>query len=173
MRRLTMLTIGVLALSSLTATTLRAQKVTGNAHFVTGPSYSIDSTTGDYVVTFKEAGLGSTSVTYSLTATKETFTFQCFTNKGNTPEGNPNGQSFSNQHVFETLPVHNGQINGSIRLVPQVGTASCQGHGLDLFLIAASYSGVTFSDTTNSISFPPNTPTPLDLSASGLKVGPF
>lgn len=89
-QRFTILTITAVAVLSLIATTLRA-----GPNFVKGPTYSLTST-GDYTVTFKEAGLGNTPVTYSLTATTEKFTFQCFTKSGNTPEGAPNTVSFSN-----------------------------------------------------------------------------
>ena len=82
MRRLIMLTISVLALSSVMANTLQA-----GANFITGPMASLSTTTGDYTVSFKEAGLGNTPVTYTLTAATETFTFECFNKGGNKPQG--------------------------------------------------------------------------------------
>src|SRR5215472_3945696 len=91
-------------------TLLRAQ----SPHFVKGPTASIDSATGDYTVSFKEAGLGNTPVTFSLTAATSTFTFQCFTKSGNNPQGAPNSISFSGDTTFVTLQPRNGQITGSI-----------------------------------------------------------
>ena len=148
MRRITMLTIGVVALSSMMAPTLRAD----SPHFIKGPTISFDSANGDLCVTFKEAGLGSTPVTYTLTAGTETFTFQCFTKSSNEPQGDPNSVSFSNVSTVTTITPHNGQISATICLVPQQGTASCQGKGLVLKLLAASYTNdVTFCDSTNNI----------------------
>jgi hypothetical protein len=120
-------------------------------HFVKGPTPSFDTSTGDFVVNFKEAGLGNLPITYTLSADNETFTFRCFTRKGNTPQGEPNGVSFSNESVSTTIQPRNGQITGSLELQPQLGGASCQGGGLILKLIFASYEGVTFCDSTNNI----------------------
>jgi hypothetical protein len=126
-----------------------------NAHFVKGPTGSIDPATGDYTVSFKEAGLGSTPITYELTATTADFTFRCFTKSNNTPQGSPNSISISNESTFVTLTPHNGQITGSISLMPEKDGASCQGGGLKLCLVAASYSGVAGGDTTTPLSFGP------------------
>ncbi len=164
MRRLITLTITMLALTSFMANTLRA-----GANFITGPTASLSTTTGDYTVSFKEAGLGNTPVTYTLTAATETFTFRCFNKGGNNPQGTPNSISFSNVSTQTTLTPRNGHITGSISLIPQASPAvSCQGSGLLLFLIAVDYEGVTFTDTTNGI-----TVDMPSLSASGLHVGPF
>jgi hypothetical protein len=139
-----------------------------SAHFVSGPTASLSTTTGDYTVSFKEAGLGNGPVTYSLTASTETFTFQCFTKSGNKPQGEPNSVSFSGVSTQTTLTPRNGQITGSISLIPELDGASCQGGGLVLFLIAVDYQGVTFADVTNNIVV-----TMPNLSASGLSIGPF
>ncbi len=112
--------------------------------------------------------MGNTPVTYLLTATTETFTFQCFTKSGNKPQGAPNSVSFSNVSTQTTLTPRNGQITGSISLIPELDGASCQGGGLVLFLIAVDYEGVTFEDETNEVTVPMPS-----LSASGLRIGPF
>ena len=153
-------TLGLLLMAGIT--------VADSPHFVVGPTASLSTTTGDYTASFKEAGLGETPVTYSLTATTETFTFRCFTKSGHKPEGEPNSVSLSNVTTETTITPHNGQITGSISLIPEKDGASCQGGGLVLFLIAVDYEGVTFADTTNNIfvSMP-------SLSASGLDIGPF
>lgn len=132
-------------------------------HFIKGPTSSLSA--GDYTVSFKEAGLGNSPVTYTLTAITENFTFQCYTKSGNTPQGSPNSISFSHESISTTLTPRNGQISGSLSLVPEQGTASCQGGGLDLRLIAVDYEGVTFTDTTNNI--PCAMP---DMHASGLNI---
>ena len=147
MKHLSILTLTTIALSSFMATTVQAQ----SPHFVRGPTPEFDASTGDYCVSFKEAGLGNSPITYTLTVGVEQFTFQCFTRHGNTPQGDPNGQSFSNQSVSTTITPHNGSIRGSLCLQPQQGDAGCQGHGLVLKLIAAAYSAGQFCDATNNI----------------------
>jgi hypothetical protein len=122
-------------------------------HFTRGPRPVFDASTGDFCVTFTENGLGNTPITYTLSAGSELFTWQCFTKSGNEPQGDPNGQSFSDQTVSTTITPHNGRIRGSLCLEPQQGDAGCQGRGLRLRLIAAAYTGLTFCDQTNNICF--------------------
>jgi hypothetical protein len=124
------------------ATTVRAD----SPHFVKGPTAALTNT-GDYCVSFKEAGLGSTPITYTITAQTATFTFQCFTKSGNQPSGEPNSKSFSNESNTTTLTPHNGQITASLCLVPEQDGAHCQGGGLVLKVIHVDYQGVTFCDT--------------------------
>jgi hypothetical protein len=145
--KLSILTLTMIALSSFMATTVQAD----SPHFVRGPTAEFDSSSGEFCVSFKEVGLGNNPITYTLTAGTETFTFQCFTRHGNTPQGDPNGQSFSDQSVSTTIVPHNGSIRGSLCLMPQQGDADCQGHGLVLKLIAASYTDVVFCDATNNV----------------------
>ena len=128
------------------ATTVRAQ----SPHFIKGPTAALTSE-GDYCVSFKEAGLGNSPITYTLTVGTAQFTFQCFTKKGNTPQGDPNGVSFSDLMTSTNITPRNGQITGALCLTPEQDGASCQGGGLVLKLIAATYTDVHFCDTTNSI----------------------
>jgi hypothetical protein len=146
MKRLSILILTILALSSFMAITVRAD----SPHFIRRPTAALTST-GDYCVSFKEAGLGNTPITYTLTVGTETFTFQCFTRHGNEPQGDPNHLSFSDVSTSTTITPHNGQITSSLCLMPEQDGASCQGHGLVLKLIAVDYENVTFCDQTNNI----------------------
>jgi hypothetical protein len=119
-------------------------------HFVRGPTASFDATTGDYCVSFVEAGLGNLPITYTLTAGTADFTFQCFTRSNNTPQGDPNGVSFSNLTTQTTITPHNGRIRGTICLEP-AGEGRCQGKGLVNRLIEALYTNLTFCDSSNGI----------------------
>lgn len=129
---------------------LSAVSLAASPHFIKGPTASLDSS-GNYVVSFKEAGLGSTPITYSLTAQNAVFTFQCFNPANNAPQGDPNGVSFSNLATFQTITPRNGQITGSVSLAPEQGTASCQGRAMKLCLTAVSYSGVVFTEVTTPL----------------------
>jgi len=145
MKKLSILTLTMIALVGFMATTVRA----GSPHFISANATLTSD--GEYCVSFKEAGLGNSPITYTLTATTEDFTFQCFTKKGNTPQGDPNGVSISNDSTSSTINPRNGQITSTVCLTPDQDGASCQGHGLVLRLIAASYTGVEFCDTTDDV----------------------
>lgn len=156
-------TLGIVAALCVAfgATAVRAD----SPHFIRGPTAALDGTTGDDCVSFKEAGLGNTPITFTLTAQVSTFTFQCFTNHDNTPQGAPNNVSFSNEEVTTTITPHNGQITASICLDPQRGDAGCQGGGLTLKLIHVLYQNVRFCDVTDNIC--------VDLGTIDADVGPI
>ncbi|HEU4852204.1 MAG TPA: hypothetical protein VFT37_08625 [Telluria sp.] len=120
------------------------------AHFVRGPTASLSSS-GDYVVSFKEVGLGNIPVTYSLVANEAIYTYQCFNPAGNTPVGEPNGVKESDASVFVTMQPRNGQITGSVTLSPSPGDARCQGNAMKMCLVAVSYSGVWFKEETTPV----------------------
>ena len=143
MKHLSILTITMIGLASFMCTTVRAD----SPHFVGAQTFSFNSVTGDYSVSFKEAGLGSTPVTYTLAAgAGTTFTYQCFTKSNNTPQGSPNSVSGSGDSTSTTITPHNGTVSATICLTPEQDGASCQGHGLALKLIGTDYDNVTFSD---------------------------
>ena len=142
MKKLIILSCTMIALSSFMATTGWA-----GPHFVKGPTASLDTNTGEYCVSFKESGLGSTPVTYTLAAgTGTLFTYQCFTKSNNTPQGSPNSVSGSGDSTSTTITPHNGTVSSTICLIPEQGGASCQGGGLVLRLVGTDYDNVTFTD---------------------------
>jgi hypothetical protein len=156
MKKLSILTITMIALSGFVATTVRAQ----SPHFIKGPTASLDASTGEYCVTFKESGLGSAPVTYTFAAgAGTTFTYQCFTKSGNNPQGSPNSVSGSTDKTQTTITPHNGTISATICLIPEQDGASCNGNGLVLRLVGTCYQNVTFSDGTNTV--------PIDDASSG------
>lgn len=140
-------------LTAVVAMTIASLAQAQSPHFVRGPTPNFDTSTGDLCVSFKEAGLGNLPITYTLSVGTELFTFQCFTRHDNTPQGDPNGVSFSDQSVSTTITPHNGQITGALCLDVQQGDAGCQGGGLVLKLIEANYSDIHFCDATNNICF--------------------
>ncbi len=123
-----------------------------NPHFIK-TSGTLNSG-GDYIATWKEAGLGSNPVNYQLTA-NASFTYQCYTKSNNQPQGDPNSTSFSNYaSPIATYSPRNGSISGSIMLEATSQGAGCQGGGLKLCLTAVSYTNVVLHDLD----------TPLDTS---------
>ena len=152
MKHLSILTITMIGLASFMCTTVRAD----SPHFIKGPTATLDTSTGEYCVSFKEAGLGSTPVTYTLAAgAGTTFTYQCFTKSNNTPQGSPNSISGSSDTAVTTVTPRNGQVTATITLTPEQDGASCQGGGLVLKLIAVDYDNVTLNDGLgNTVSIP-------------------
>jgi hypothetical protein len=138
-------------------------------HFISATG-GIDSTTGDYTASWKEAGLGKTPITYELDVVTTSYTFQCFNKGGNRPHGAPNAGGGSDLNTSGTFTPHNGQITASLTLdvtFPPLAGVNCTGGGLQLCLTAASYSGVTLTDVTTV----PNVTASLpDGSVSGLKI---
>jgi hypothetical protein len=121
-----------------------------------------------YDVSLKEAGLGNSgfsSLTYTLSCTTS-YSLQCFNHGGNQPQGVPkSGTSPSSAQT--TLPIRNGQTNGTVSLCPSDVTLpdpGCTGNQIAV-LIAASYSGCSLADSLG-------TPSPAlpNLSASGLNI---
>ena len=113
-------------------------------HFIRA-SATIDSS-GQLVCSFKEAGLGTTLTTATITcAADATAVYQCFNNGGKHPQaGNKEtvGGPVSNT---DTFPVRNGQTTGSITVSPPgPGDFSCP-NGQTLFLQSVSYTNIVLS----------------------------
>jgi hypothetical protein len=140
-----------LALSVAVGGLLIGSALAASPHFINATG-NIDQNTGDYVASFKEAGLGNSPITYNLSA-DTSYLFQCFTNSNNKPQGAPNAGGPSSENTATTIVPHNGQITADIRLdvtFPPT-TASCQGQGLKLCLVSASYTNVVLTDVTDAI----------------------
>jgi hypothetical protein len=140
-------------LAAVAITAIAGVAYADSPHFVKGPTGGIDATNGDYTATWKEAGLGNNQlITYDLSAENAIFTWRCFNKGSNQPQGDPNTGGTANLTTSGTFPSgKNGQITGSLSLVPQQGTASCQGNGLKLCLLHAEYDNVTFFEETNNL----------------------
>lgn len=142
MRHLPLLTAGTIAM----ATAAWAS----SPHFIYATG-SLDNL-GDYVASWKEAGLGNGLITYTLAAGSGTqFTYQCYTRSNNAPQGSPNNVYPSNLTTTGTFPPSkNGQITASLTLVPEA-TGDCQGGGLKLCLVYVNYQNVVLNDTTTPV----------------------
>jgi hypothetical protein len=147
-----------LSKSVLLATTAGLMALLGaGASFADSPHFisatgGIVASTGDYLASFKEAGLGNTPITYDLAA-DTSYEFQCFTKSNNKPQGSPNAGGPSSENTQTTITPRNGQITATILLdvtFPPTNV-SCQGGGLKLCLVSASYTNVTLTDTTDNV----------------------
>ncbi len=142
----------LVAVATAAALSLATSAWAQNPHFVRATGTV--NADGEYVASFKEAGLGANqTINYVLSAGSGTqFTYQCYTRSNNTPQGAPNNVFPSNLQTGGTFSSgKNGQITASLTLVPSP-TQDCQGQGLRLCLVAVNYQNVTLQDITNQVS---------------------
>jgi len=147
MRRFAMLTICLLALATFLVTAAQAQ----SPHFIK-TSASVQNN-GNLTVSFKEAGLGSNVNIDYLASANGSATYGCINGGGNHPKATNKetvngpvsaGGTFSSGQ--------NGTISQSLTIAPPgPGNFSCPG-GQTLLLGTVSYSNVSISDNTNSVS---------------------
>lgn len=113
---------------------------------------SVNSNTGELVVTFEERGLGNGDVNYSLTADASA-TYACING------GNKNPSAANKRTVTDpvsdtaTLPTdRNGRVRGTLRAGPPgPGDFSCPS-GQRLERLSVSYTKIVLTDTTNGVS---------------------
>lgn len=148
-------TIGLSLLSATAIVALAAAPVlaappqTSGAHFMSA-SGSVNSS-GALVASFDEAGVGTSSITYTLTS-DATAVYACINGGGNHPKAankeTRNGE-VSGGGTFE--PKH-GRVTGSITVGPiSAGSFSCPS-GQRLVLASVSYSNIVLTDTQNNVS---------------------
>src|SRR5207248_9839857 len=146
MKRISIITLAVIALSSFMAIRVLGQ----NAHFMSCSS-SVNPN-GSLSVSFRIAGLGggaSDTITASTTATS---TWGCLNGGQECP--NAANKFTSSDQITGQLTVtagHNGSASGTITLSPKQPANFCP-HGQKMVLISVTYSDVTLtnSDTSDS-----------------------
>lgn len=149
--------LGIIAVLSLMLVALSAAVASAaNPHFLNASATTDKS--GNLVVTFKEAGLGTTSPTEQISVNADaTAEYGCFNRGGNHPEA-ANKETVSGPVSGSgTFPVRNGQTTGSITVAPpDAGDFSCP-KGQDLRLISVTYSNITITGAAGTISTSPDT----------------
>jgi hypothetical protein len=140
MKKLSILTLTVIALSSFMASTVCAQ----NPHFIsadaTGPNAA-----GNLRVDFKIAGLGS-NVTITVTASATATVIYACQNRGQKcPNAANKEQVTADVSASGSFTSgKNGQITNSLTISPPPATLECPG-GQTLVLVHVSYTDVTVS----------------------------
>lgn len=127
-------------------------------HFVKA-SASTDNS-GNLVVTFKEAGLGTTVTTEHITVTADASAeYGCFNKGGNHP------QAANKETVTQPVsgggdfPVRNGSASGSVTVAPPgPGDFSCP-KGQELRFISVTYSNITITGSGGEQATVPSTVT--------------
>jgi hypothetical protein len=136
----------VAAVCSAFAGLFTAQALADSPHFLSH-SFTISSSTGNLLCSFKEAGLGNTATTADITCTAGTSSavYQCFNNGGHHPKaGNKEtvGGLVTNTQSF---PIRNGQTTGTVEVGPfSPGSFTCPS-GQSLYLQSVCYDDITLS----------------------------
>ena len=123
-------------------------------HFIDSKTTANIESNGDLRVSFKEAGLGDTATTYSLTATADA-TCTCVTNSGRCPKA-ANKLTFASQEATQgTFNPKNGTVSATLTLTapgcPTSQSPTCGG-GQTLELSAIDYHNVALTDVTHNVS---------------------
>jgi hypothetical protein len=120
MRRLLLVFAAVFGTAALAVPVALAD----SPHFISEGTASIDSSGNYNVVNFKEAGLGNTLATETITLSgTATATYACVNGGGNHPKAT-NKQSATGQvSKSGNFPVRNGSVTGSLSLSPPAAGA--------------------------------------------------
>jgi hypothetical protein len=132
-------------------------------HFVGQVTATIDPSTGNLTVSWKEAGLGNNQNIDYLATANATATYVCVNNGGQCPNA-ANKQTVqgpvSAPGTFNSG--QNGQITGSLTVSPPAATPFCPG-GQTEVLSEVTYTDIQITDVTNNIT---KTAVPSSLSAT-------
>ena len=141
MKRLSILTLTMIALAGFMAITVFAQ----NAHFMRCSS-SVDAS-GNLSVSFRIAGLGAGASDTITATTTATATWGCLNGGQQCP--NAANKFTSSEQLSGDLTVtagHNGSASGTISLSPARPADFCP-HGQRMVLISVTYGDVTLTNS--------------------------
>jgi hypothetical protein len=142
MKKLSILTLAVVALGGFMAITVFAQ----NAHFMSCSS-STDNSTGCLSVSFRIAGLGAGATDTITASTTAHETWGCLNHGQQCP--NAANKFTTSEELTGDVTVqagHNGSASGHISLCPTKPSFKCPG-GQQLVLISVTYDPVTLTNS--------------------------
>jgi hypothetical protein len=149
MRHATVARVAICIMASIAMVSLTTGvALADNPHYVTGPDATLNGS-GDAVVSWKEAGLGSiipAEVTYTADA-DGTATYACINKGGNHPSASNKQAVNGPVEATGTFPIgKNGSITGSLSISPPASTLNCPG-GQAERLACVSYSGISLTSS--------------------------
>ena len=120
-------------------------------HFISASASGPDAS-GNLTVSFKEAGLGNNQVITYVASANATATYACVNGGGNHPKATNKETVSGPVSASGTFSSgKNGSISQSLTLAPpSAGSFSCPS-GQTLVLASVSYTSVTITDTTNTV----------------------
>ena len=149
--------IGIIAVLSLMALALAAVPALADSPHFTKASASTDSS-GNLVVSFKEAGLGTTATSEKITVTAQAqAVYQCFNNGGKDPKAGNKATKTGQVSGGGDFAVRNGSASGSVTVAPpDAGSFTCPA-GQDLKLISVTYSNIMITGSGGETAAAPST----------------
>jgi hypothetical protein len=122
---------------------------TSGAHFMSATG-SVNAS-GALVVAFDEAGVGTSSITYSLNA-DATAVYACINGGNNHPKAANKETINGDVTGGATFEPKHGRVTGSVSAGPiSAGSFSCPS-GQRLVLASVSYTNIVLTDTQNNVS---------------------
>ena len=146
MKRLSILTLTMIALAGFMAITVWA----ANPHFLRCSANGPDKS-GDLTDCFKIVGLGSTPVEVTLSA-DVTVVYGCLNHGDQCPNAANKMQTSSHETASGEFTPHNGQVSGCLTISPPPATLTCPGTQ-KVVLVSVDYTNVQVSavgDTCSS-----------------------
>ncbi|HET7273181.1 MAG TPA: hypothetical protein VFI90_19095 [Rubrobacter sp.] len=149
--------IGIIAVLSLILVAVTAAVAWADSPHFTRATAAVDGS-GNLVVTFKEAGLGTTVTTEHITVTADaSAVYQCFNNGGNHPKAGNKETVTAPVSGGGDFPVRNGSASGSVTVAPPgPGSFSCPS-GQHLVFISVTYSNITITGSGGETATVPST----------------
>ena len=150
MRRVILSIAAAIALVVLLAgSALAGPPQTSGAHFMSATG-SVNAS-GALVVSFDEAGVGTSSITYSLNADASAV-YACINGGNNHPKAANKETINGDVTGGATFEPKHGRVTGSVSAGPiSAGTFSCPS-GQRLVLASVSYTNIVLTDTQNNVS---------------------
>ena len=150
MRRVILSIAAAIALVVLVAgSALAGPPQTSGAHFMSATG-SVNAS-GALVVSFDEAGVGTSSITYSLNA-DATAVYACINGGNNHPKAANKETVNGDVTGGATFEPKHGRVTGSVSAGPiSAGSFSCPS-GQRLVLASVSYTNIVLTDTQNNVS---------------------
>jgi hypothetical protein len=150
MRRVIVSIAASIALVVLVAgSALAGPPQTSGAHFMSAAG-SVNAS-GALVVAFDEAGVGTSSITYSLNA-DATAVYACINGGNNHPKAANKETINGDVTGGATFEPKHGRVTGSVSAGPiSAGSFSCPS-GQRLVLASVSYTNIVLTDTQNNVS---------------------
>jgi hypothetical protein len=143
--------IGIIAVLSLMVLALAAVPALADSPHFTRASASTDSS-GNLVVTFKEAGLGTTVTTEHISVTADaSAVYQCFNNGGKHPKAANKETVADDVTASVNLPVgKNGNLVGTISVAPPgPGSFTCPSGQTLVGPTNVTYTDIVLTDQTS------------------------
>jgi hypothetical protein len=149
--------IGIIAVLSLMVLALAAVPALADSPHFTRASASTDSS-GNLVVTFKEAGLGTTVTTEHISVTADaSAVYQCFNNGGKHPKAGNKETVTEPVEGGGDFAVRNGSASGRVTVAPPgPGRFTCP-PGQDLDFISVVSSNITITRSGGEMATVPST----------------